>query len=92
MKGQLTRTLTAVPQSRAGWVVWLAELYPDCFLMRLPGGASILVTDGNTAWTPAADTVPVTTIAQAAALVQRQRWQAGVLSQLWQSLLLDNVP
>jgi len=39
-KGRLKRPPTAIPRVRAGWVVWIAETYPGCFLVRLPGGAN----------------------------------------------------
>lgn len=61
-KGRLTRPPSGIPRVRAGWVVWIAETYPDSYLVRLPGGASILVPYHRMSWERVSDETPATTI------------------------------
>lgn len=84
----LTHPPSSVPKARAGWVVWLAETYPGCYLVRLPGGASLPVPYNEMSWTVVADDVPVTTLATAQAMEQHRHWQTAVLRRLRQTLQL----
>ncbi len=86
-KAQITKPPAAVPLARAGWVVWLAETYPGCYLMRLPGGAPLPVPYNEMSWTAVADE-PVTTLATAKAMEQHRHWQTAVLRRLRQTLQL----
>lgn len=61
-KGRLTQPPTGIPRVRSGWVVWIAETYPRHYLVRLPGGASILAPYHPMSWERVADETPVTTI------------------------------
>ena len=87
-KAQITKPPAAVPLARAGWVVWLAETYPGCYLVRLPGGATLPVPYNEMSWTAVADDEPVTTLATAQAMAQHHHWQTAVLRRLRQSLQL----
>lgn len=61
-KGRLTRPPSGIPGVRAGWVVWIAETYPDSYLVRLPGGASILAPYHRMSWERVSDETPATMI------------------------------
>ncbi|MFZ1397495.1 MAG: hypothetical protein WAS33_11380 [Candidatus Promineifilaceae bacterium] len=84
----LTQPPASAPKARAGWVVWLAETYPGCYLVRLPGGATLPVPYNEMSWTTVADDVPVTTLATAQAMAQHRHWQTAVLHRLRQTLQL----
>ncbi len=87
-KVRLAQPPTAVPLARAGWVVWTAETYPGCYLVRLPGGATLPVPYNKTNWTAVAADEPATTLAAAKAMEQQRRWQTAVLPGIRQSLRL----
>ncbi len=87
-KVRITQPPTATPLARAGWVVWIAETYPDCYLMRLPGGASLPVPYNKMNWTTVAANEPATTLAAAEAMEQQRRWQTVVLFGIRQNLRL----
>lgn len=61
-KGRLIRPPTAIPRVRSGWVVWIAETYPGCFLVRLPGGASFTAPYHHVSWERVPDKTPATTV------------------------------
>ncbi len=50
-KAALTKPLGVTPFARADWVVWVAETYPDHYLVRLPGGATLLAPYHEMSWT-----------------------------------------
>ncbi|MCC6606233.1 MAG: hypothetical protein IT327_23705 [Anaerolineae bacterium] len=87
-KVRITEPPAPVPLVRVGWVVWLAETYPGCYLMRLPGGAPLPVPYNEMSWTAVADDEPVTTLATAKAMEQHRHWQTAVLRRLRQTLQL----
>lgn len=87
-KAQITKPPAAVPLARAGWIVWLAETYPGCYLVRLPGGAPLPVPYNEMSWTAVADDEPVTTLATAKAMEKHRHWQTAVLRRLRQTLQL----
>jgi hypothetical protein len=87
-KVRLAQTPAAVPLARAGWIVWLAETYPGCYLVRLPGGATLPVPHNKMTWTAAAADEPATTLAAARAMEQQRHWQTSVLPGICQSLQL----
>lgn len=87
-KVRLAQPPAAVPRARTGWIVWLAETYPGCYQVRLPGGATLLVPYHKIAWTPVSDEEPATTVSEAKAMEQRRRWQTAVLPGMRQSLQL----
>ena len=86
----MTQPLAAVPQARTGWGVWLAESYPGCYLVRLPGGATLPAPYNAMAWTVVAPDEPGTTPAMASAQAQQQQWQQTAVRSLRQSLLLPD--
>lgn len=87
-KVRLTRPPMAVLRARAGWVVWLAETYPSCYLVRLPGGATLPVPYSEMKWTAVAEDEPVTTLTAAKVIEQQHRWRTAVLPGIRQSLRL----
>jgi hypothetical protein len=87
-KVRLTQPPAAVPLARAGWVVWMAETCPGCYLVRLPGGATLPVPYNKMKWTTVADDEPLTTLATAKAMEQQRHWQTAVLTGIRQSLQL----
>lgn len=87
-KVRLTQPPAAVPLARAGWVVWTAETYPGCYLVRLPGGATLPVPYNKMKWTAVAADESATTLASAKAMEQQRRWQTAVLPSIRQSLRL----
>jgi hypothetical protein len=57
-----------MPMARAGWafgelsraVVWIAETYPGYYLVRFPGGATLLAPFNEMSWTaPSASPTPL---------------------------------
>ncbi|MEZ4641632.1 MAG: hypothetical protein R3E31_02645 [Chloroflexota bacterium] len=84
----LAQPLAVVPRAKRGWVVWLAETYPGCYLVRLPGGAALPVSYNKIAWTAVSCDEPATTVSAAKAMEQQHRWQTAVLSGIRQSLQL----
>lgn len=60
-KGCLIRPPAAIPRVRSGWVVWIAETYPECFLVRLPGGANFIAPYYDATWDRVPDETPATT-------------------------------
>jgi hypothetical protein len=68
--------------------VWLAETYPGCYLVRLPGGAALLVPYNKIAWTAVSGDEPSTTVSAAKAMEQQRHWQTAVLPGIRQSLQL----
>ena len=78
-KVRLTQPPAAVPQARDGWVVWLAETDPGCFLVRLPGGTTLPAPCNKMAWTAVSGDEPATTLPEAKAMEQQHRWRRAVL-------------
>ncbi|MBP8000049.1 MAG: hypothetical protein KA314_14860 [Chloroflexi bacterium] len=76
-KGRLIRPPTAIPRVRSGWVVWIAETYPGCFLVRLPGGASFTAPYHHVSWERVPDKTPATTVEEI--YMEDKRWQAEAL-------------
>jgi hypothetical protein len=81
-KARLTKPPAAAPNVRAGWVVWIAETYPGAYLVRLPGGASMLAPYHNIVWELVADETLVTTlidvrVEEKRRLVEAQKWRPG---------------
>jgi hypothetical protein len=76
-KARLTRPPPVVPRARKGWVVWVVETYPGCFLARLPGGAIIHANYNAMEWTAVPDETPVTTLATVRAEDERLRIEAA---------------
>jgi hypothetical protein len=74
-KGRLLRPPSAIPGVRAGWVVWIAETYPDNYLVRLPGGANFLVPYLAATWERVSDETPVTTIEEVRMDEKRREWE-----------------
>lgn len=103
-KARLIKPPAAVPMARAGWafgelsraVVWIAETYPGCYLVRLPGGASLPAPYSEMSWTApstgsgqaVAHDVPATTFAAALATERQRQWQTAVLRGIRQNLQL----
>lgn len=61
-KARLIKPPAAVPRVRAGWVVWVAETYPDQHHIRLPGGATLLAPYHDISWEQVPAETPATTI------------------------------
>ena len=87
-KVRLTQPPAAVPKARCGWVVWLAETYPGCYLVRLPGGATLPVPYNKIVWTAVSGDEPATTVSAAKKMDQQHRWQTAVFPVMRQSLRL----
>jgi hypothetical protein len=76
-KARLTRPPLVVPRARSGWVVWVIETYPGCFLARLPGGATIHANYNQMEWTAVPDETPATTLTMVRAEDERLRTEAA---------------
>lgn len=72
-KVQLTKPPAVMPMARAGWVVWVAETYRGHYLVRFPGGATLLAPFNEMSWMApsagsgqaVADDVPASTLVDA---------------------------
>jgi hypothetical protein len=91
-KARLTRPPAVLPGARTGWVVWVAETYPGCYLVRLPGGVTLLAPYHEMAWTAVPAETPSTTFQSARAMDQTARWRQTLPGRLRQSLRLENAP
>lgn len=89
-RARLLRPPAAVPAARAGWVVWVAETYPGCYLARIPGGGTLPVPYNEMTWQIASDATRVTTLADAQTEERRRQWQQILRHRLRQSLLLPD--
>lgn len=92
-KVQLTKPPAVMPMARAGWVVWIAETYPGHYLVRLPGGATLLAPYHEMSWTAVADDVlsggtPHTTLSAAKNAEHQRHWRTAVLVNIHQHLHL----
>jgi hypothetical protein len=76
-KARLTRPPPVVPRARKGWVVWVIETYPGCFLARLPGGATIDANYNQMEWAAVPDETPATTLETVRAEDERLRIEAA---------------
>ena len=75
-KGRIAQPPAGIPRVRSGWVVWIAETYPRHYLVRLPGGASILAPYHPMSWKRVADDTPVTTLDEVRMDEKRREWEA----------------
>ena len=87
-KAAFTRPPAVTPFVRTGWVVWVAETYPDHYLVRLPGGATLLAPYHEMSWTAVADDVPASTLADAKIAEHQRHWRTAVLRDIHQQLHL----
>lgn len=87
-KVQLTKPPAVMPMARAGWVVWVAETYRGHYLVRFPGGATLLVPFNEMSWTAVADDVPALTLVDAKIAEQQRHWRTAVLRDIHQQLHL----
>ena len=87
-KVQLTKPPAVMPLARAGWVVWIAETYPGRYLVRFPGGATLLAPFNEMSWTAVADDVPASTLADAKIAEHQRHWRTAVLRDIHQQLHL----
>lgn len=87
-KAALTKPPAVTPFARVGWVVWVAETYPDHYLVRLPGGATLLTPYHEMSWTVVADDIPATTPSAAKNAEQQRYWQTAVLHDIHKQLRL----
>ena len=73
-KARVTKPPATVPLARAGWIVWLAETYPGCYLVRLPGGATLPAPYNEMSWTaPSACPTP---LGRSELALNAVKWQA----------------
>jgi hypothetical protein len=75
-KARITRPPGVLPKAK-GWVVWLAETYPGCFLVNLPGAGTLIADYHDIRWTAVPDETPVTTAAMVRAEDERLRLEAA---------------
>lgn len=87
-KATLTKPPAVTPFARVGWVVWVAETYPDHYLVRLPGGATLLAPYHEMSWAAVADNVSATTLSAAKNAEQQRYWQTAVLHDIHKQLHL----
>jgi hypothetical protein len=81
-KARLTKPPAAAPGARAGWIVWIAETYPGAYLVRLPGGATLLAPYHDITWERVSNETLVTTlidvrVEEKRRLVEAQKWRPG---------------
>jgi len=92
-KVQLTKPPAVMPMARAGWVVWIAETYPGHYLVRFPGGATLLAPFNEMSCAAVADDVlsgvaPHTTLFDAKIAEHQRHWRTAVLRDIHQQLHL----
>jgi hypothetical protein len=87
-KVQLTKPPAVMPMARAGWVVWIAETYRGHYLVRFPGGATLLAPFNEMSWTAVADDVPASTLFDAKIAEHQRHWRTAVLVNIHQQLHL----
>ena len=87
-KVQLTKPPAVMPMTGAGWVVWIAETYPGHYLVRFPGGATLLAPFNEMSWTAVADDVPALNLVDAKIAEQQRHWRTAVLRDIHQQLHL----
>jgi len=95
-KAAFTKPPAVTPFARAGWafgelsraVVWVAETYPDHYLVRFPGGATVLAPFNEMSWMAVADDVPASTLVDAKIAEQQRHWRTAVLRDIHQQLHL----
>ena len=106
-KVQLTKSPAVMPMARAGWafgelsraVVWIAETYPGHYLVRFPGGATLLAPFNEMSWTaPSAGSgqafaddvlsgvIPHTTLVGAKIAERGRHWRTAVMHNIYQNL------
>jgi len=61
-KARITRPPATVPRARAGWIVWVAEVYPGLYLAQIPGAGPHYTEHSGMAWARVADDTPTTTV------------------------------
>ena len=88
VKVQLTKPPTVMPMAQAGWVVWIAETYPGHYLVRFPGGATLLAPFNEMSWTAVADDVSASTLVDAKIAEHQRHWRTAVLRDIHQRLHL----
>jgi hypothetical protein len=81
-RARITKPPTTVPRARAGWIVWMAEVYPGLYLAQIPGAGSHYTEHSGMAWERVADDIPTTTIEDIQAEDRRHalvpdRWRPG---------------
>ena len=99
-KARLDRPPAVMPVARPGWafgelsraVVWMAETYPRSYLVRMPGGATLLWPYHKMVWTAVSEDVAATTLDSARQDEQQRQWRRSLLSGLRRSLCLPGVP
>lgn len=80
-KVRLTEPPSVMPAARAGWVVWTAETYHGHYLIRMPGGSTLLAPFNQMAWTAVSEEsgdILATTLADVKADKWRQQWRTAV--------------
>ncbi len=81
-KARITRPPATVPRARAGWSVWVAEVYPGLYLAQIPGAGAHYTAHSGMAWERVADDTPATTIEEIQAEDRRRaaaldKWRPG---------------
>ncbi|MCB0020457.1 MAG: hypothetical protein KDE09_21845 [Anaerolineales bacterium] len=61
-KARITKPPATIPRARAGWIVWVAEVYPGLYLAQIPGAGSHYTDHCCMAWERVSDDIPTTTI------------------------------
>jgi hypothetical protein len=80
-KVRLTEPPSVMPEARAGWIVWTAETYLGHYLIRMPGGSTLLAPFNQMAWTAVSEEsgdILATTLADVKADKWRQQWRTAV--------------
>jgi hypothetical protein len=80
-KVRLMKPLSVMPMARVGWVVWTAETYHGHYLIRMPGGSTLLAPFNQMAWTAVSEEsgdILATTLADVKADKWRQQWRTAV--------------
>lgn len=86
-KVRITHAPTVLPRAK-GWVVWIAETYPGWYLVKLPGGGSLIAPYNEMNWADVAQDMPATTLAYAKEAERQQRWQRAFRQNIGQQLVV----
>jgi hypothetical protein len=86
-KVRITHAPSVLPHVR-GWVVWIAETYPGCYLVKFPGGGPLLAPYNKMCWSDVDQDMPATTLASAKETERQQRWQRAFRQNIGQQLMI----
>lgn len=86
-KVRITHAPSVLPRAK-GWIVWIAETYPDWYLVRFPGGGSLIAPYNKMRWADVDQDTPATTLSSAKEAERQQCWQRAFRQNIGQQLVV----